>query len=256
MNNTSLAAIILAAGKGTRFKSMLVNKVVLPFGGKPMIVHAVDFVKKLHITPIFIVVGFAKESVIAALKEKKVVFVEQKQQLGTGDAVRTALSHVPAEVTHVLVIQGDDALFYRDENKKIVGKLIATHLLSKEAITFLTVELKNPQGMGRIVRDEVGNVVAIVEQHEATEQELGIIEVNTACYMFRVDFLKRYLPKLEKNNVTGEYQFTDLVRIARDAGETVEAVAGGSIPWRGVNTKDELLEAELLFKNTEKNTSG
>lgn len=249
-----LAAIILAAGKGTRFKSETVNKVVLPLGGKPMILRTVDFVKNLNLEPIIVVVGFAKDSVIEALKGKHVVFVEQKEQLGTGHAVLIALPKLPLDVENVLVIQGDDAVFYHEGNVEQVKKLIENHLQVKAAVTFLTVELENPFGMGRIVRDEAGNVVSIVEHKDVNDKHLRIQEINAACYVFRVDFLKKYLTRVKKQRITGEYYLTDLIQQAVDNKEHVESVAAGAIPWRSVNTQDELLEAEVLLHNVKDST--
>lgn len=250
--NKSLASIILAAGKGARFNSTTVNKVALPLAGKPMIVHTVEFAKKLDAHPIIIVVGFAKESVIEALKGKHVMFAEQKEQLGTGHAVLTALLKLPPDVENVLVIQGDDAMFYNDENIPLVQKLIKKHMESNAAMTFLTIELDNPFGMGRIVRDEVGNVVRIMEQKEADEKQQGICEVNSGCYVFNVAFLKKYLPQVGKHRITGEYQLTDLIKLAADNREVVETIAAGAVPWRGVNTQDELQQAEVLLRNVKK----
>lgn len=244
----SLASIILAAGKGSRFKSTTVNKVILPLAGKPMILRAVEFVENFKINPIIIVVGFAKESVEETLHGKDVIFVEQKEQLGTGHAVQTGLSKIPNQTEDVVVIQGDDAMFYNDENIPLVKKLINKHLGSNASATFLTVELVNPFGMGRIVRDEVGNVVAIIEQKEADRVQQKIRETNTACYIFKVEFLKKYLPKVVKHHITEEHQLTDLVKLAVDNNEPVETIAAGPIPWRGVNTQDELLEAEVLLR--------
>lgn len=251
--NKSLAAIILAAGKGARFNSTTVNKVALPLGGKPMIVYAVDFVEKLNIHPIIVVVGFAKDSVIEVLKGKEVIFALQKEQLGTGHAVLTALPKLPSHVENVLVVQGDDAMFYNDENLLLVKKLVEKHNESDASVTFLTVELTNPFGIGRIVRDEVGNVVSITEQKEVDEKQRSIRETNAACYVFKVDFLKKYLPKVTEHHITGEHQLTDLIKLAVDNKEPVEAIAAGAIPWRGVNTQDELLEAGVLWRNIRKN---
>lgn len=246
------AAIILAAGKGARFQSTTVNKVALPLGGKPMIVHVVDFVQKLAIHPIIVVVGFAKNSVIDVLKGKDVVFAQQDEQLGTGDAVAAAVKHLPSTVDDVLVVQGDDAFFYRQENETFVKGLIDKHVSSGASLSLLTTTLENPYSVGRIARDEIGNVVAIIEEHEATDTQKKIKEVNIACYVFAVSFLRKYLPKLSPSPRKGEYLLTDLVNLAFSHNEKVEVVDGGAIPWRSVNTQDELLEANVILQNREK----
>lgn len=241
MNN--LAGIILAAGKGKRMKSKTSNKVTLLLGNKPMIVHALNLLEKLNISPIVIVVGFAKDSV-KKLITSNVVFAEQKKRLGTAHGVKTALSEIPENITDVLVIQGDDSAFYKEE---VVRELIKTHIDNKNSLTFLTVELLNSAGLGRIIRDRSGKVLKIVEEKDATPEEREIKEINPACYVFSINFLKKYLSKVEKSPVSGEYYLVSLVEIAIKNKERIEAVKGGFISWRGVNTKEELEEAEKLY---------
>src|SRR5207248_2958048 len=109
--------------------------------------------------------------------------------------------------------------------------------------TFATTNLTNPRGMGRIVRDEKGKVVAIVEEKDATEEQKKISEVNAACYMFNTDFLKKYLPQMEKSAVSGEYYLTKLIQIAHSHNQPVETVAAEG-KWKGINTPEDLREAE------------
>lgn len=241
---SNLAGVILAAGKGSRMNSTTVNKVALPIAGKPMILHSLDLLEKLGISPIVVVVGFAKESVQKIIT-RDVIFAEQTERLGTAHAVETAIRKIPERVNNVLVIQGDDSAFYKEE---ALTEMIAVHLKNENSLTFLTVELSNPFGLGRIVRNPDGKILKIVEEKDATDKERKVKEVNPACYIFNINFLKKYLPKVEKSSVTGEYYLVNLVEIALKSNEKIEAVRGGFVPWRGVNTKEELDEAEKLYK--------
>lgn len=243
----NFGAIILAAGKGKRMNSDGTNKVVLPLGEKPMILHAVAFVKSLDLSPIVAVVGFAKESVQNILKEEQIIFAIQQEQLGTADALSKGVEVLPENIEHVLVIQGDDAFFYREENRVLVQKLIHKHIEMNSSVTFLTIELEDPFGIGRIIRDENGNVIKIIEEKDASEVQRQIKEVNSGCYVFETKFLKKYLPQVRKSSVTGEYYLVSLVDLAAKNNETIVAVEGGKIAWRGVNTPAELEEARKLY---------
>jgi len=241
-----VGAIILAAGKGKRMQSKKLNKVAMLLNNKPIIAHVLDVLEKMRFETIVVVVGFAKESVINALKNSSVIFADQKDQLGTGHAVTTALEKIPGSITDVLVIQGDDSYFY---NEDLFTQLSKEHFMANAAITFLTIQVTNPSALGRIVRDEYGNVISVVEEKDASEDTQIINEINPACYMFRVTFLRKYLPKIQKSPVTGEYYLTSLIDIALKNKEKVTTVKAGFIPWRGINTPKELQEAERLFSN-------
>jgi bifunctional UDP-N-acetylglucosamine pyrophosphorylase / glucosamine-1-phosphate N-acetyltransferase len=244
--NINLSAIVLAAGKGERMDLKNRNKVTLSLGGKPMIQHGIALLKKLQIKKIIVVVGFAKESVIDVLGDK-VNYVEQTGKLGSGNAVLCALKEVPQETDSVAVINGDDSAFYSVE---LMKTLIDKHHDLGAAATFLTIDVDNPYGLGRITRDNKGNLLAIVEEKDASSVQKQIKEINPQCFVFKVNFLKKYLHKIEKNKITGEHYLTDIIDIAIKNNEKVQDVPVGKIPWRGINTKEELLEAEKLLKNS------
>lgn len=246
---SDISAIILAAGKGTRFKSREVNKVALPLLGKPIICYSVELLEKLGI-PIFVVVGFAKNSVIKALSGYKVSFVEQREQRGTGDALHVALKQFPEVTQNVLIVNGDDPF----HKKETIERLIQVHKQSNAAIAFITSQLTDPTGMGRIVRDLQGNVVAIVEEKDASDEQRKIKEVNGACYLFRLDFLRKYLPKLKKSNITDEYYITELITMAVRNREKVETIPAGDNKRRGINTPEDLKEAEKLITSQNPDT--
>ena len=238
-----IAAIILAAGQGKRMESKEVNKVVVPLGDKQMILHTVDRLTELLISPIIVVVGFAKDSVIKVLKGK-VVFANQKKRLGTAHAVMCGLKKLPQNIQTVLVLNGDDSAFY---TKDIIKKLVESHWVKNTALSFLTIAVDNPAGLGRVVRDSNNKVVGIVEEKDASYAQRKIDEINPACYVFEVDFLKKYLKKVKKSLASGEYYLTSLIDIAIKNKQKIEAVAAGKISWRGINTQDELKEAEKLL---------
>lgn len=241
-----IAAIILAAGKGKRMKSNKVNKVVFSLGKKQLILHVVDKLHELLISPIIVVVGFAKESVMKVLGDR-VVFALQSKRLGTAHAVKCALKKLPSDVRTVLILGGDDSAFY---TKEIVKKLIEVHLQKDAALSFLTITVNNPVGLGRVIRGNNGNVTGIAEEKDATDEEKEIKEINPGCYIFKVSFLRQYLKKVKKSSVSGEYYLTSLIDIALKNKERVEEIMGGKILWRGINTREELKEAERLFVNT------
>lgn len=244
----SFAAIILAAGKGTRMKSKDVNKVALHLAQKPMILHTVELLESIGVKNIFVVVGFAKKSVMELLGER-VSFVEQKKRLGTAHAVSVSLKKIPAGIKNVLILNGDDSAFY---SKDIIAKLIDKHLKENDSFTFLTIEKENPFGLGRVVRNEKKKIIAIVEEKEATDKQKKINEVNPACYLAKAEFLKKYLPQIKKSKLSGEYYLTGLIGIGIENREKVDALAGGNLIWRGVNTRDELEEAEGLIGKVKK----
>ncbi len=239
-----IGAIILAAGKGSRMKATTVNKVAMPLMDKPMIIHTIERLEKMNITDIVVVVGFAKESVMNVLGNK-VIFAVQNKRLGTAHAVSCGLKKIASGIEHVLVVNGDDSAFYTTE---ILENLIKTHSESNAALTFLTIDRDNPTGLGRIVRNENGKLSSIVEEKDATDEQRNIKEINPGCYLFSVEFLQKYLPMVKKSSVSGEYYITSLIDIGIKHGEVVETQKAGNIAWRGVNTKEELLEAEQMMQ--------
>lgn len=244
---STFAGVILAAGKGKRMELSEVNKVTVMLGSKPIIRHITDFMHKISLETIVIVVGHAKESVFNVLKGEDVLFAEQEEQLGTGHALSVALGKLPAHIEHVLVVYGDDAVLYSEDHIPVIEKLFRMQTESNAVMTFLTIEIDNPYGLGRVVRDKDGKVTAIVEEKDATAEEKKITEINPGCFIFRVDFLRKYLKQLQKSPVTGEYYLTSLIDLAILNGEKVETVRGGKLAWRGVNTKEELSQAEKLI---------
>lgn len=238
-----ISAIILAAGKGSRMKEE-VNKVTLLMNGKPLISYAVNLLQKMEVRPVIVVIGHAKESVKNALKDTDVIFVEQEKQLGTGDAVKSALGKIPPVSTDVIVLYGDDSYLYK---KEILNKIINKHMMENAMLTFLTINVEAPTGLGRVIRDRSGDVIDIIEEKDATQEQREINEINPNCYIFRHDFLKKNLPQIPKSQVTGEYYLPSLIKIAKENNEKILTVDGGCLLWKGVNTKEDLAEARNLY---------
>lgn len=238
----------MAAGKGKRMQNFEnVNKTISLLGGKPMIQRIVDFMQKINVEQIVVVVGYAKESIKDVLKHYTITYAEQVEQLGTGHAVKVALEALQPSITDVIVVYGDDAVLYSENNKDIISELITSHYKEQTAVTFLTIEQANPFGLGRIVRDADGHVVGIVEEKVATDEQKKITEINPGCFVFSRDFLNTYLDQVKKNEISGEYYLTDLIDLAQKNKQKIHAVRGGALAWRGVNTKEELEEAEKFF---------
>lgn len=239
----NLWLIILAAGKGKRMKAKEKNKVTYKVKGVPMITRTVNLVKEAGIHNILIVVGFAKESVIS-LFNNHIKFVEQKKRLGTGHAVKTALKEIPKTAKDVMVLYGDDSFLY---SPKIFREIYNVHKRDNSKVTILTVKIDNPTGLGRVIRNNEGKVVGIIEEKDADEEQKKIKEINTACYVFNSIFLRRYIKQIPKSKITGEYYLPSLVELAVKNKEKIDALKLDNFKWRGVNTPNELNEAEKML---------
>lgn len=249
-----LAAVVLAAGEGTRMRSTT-PKVLHPLAGRPMLAHLVDTLVGLPIDRVVVVVGHGADRVTGTLSAairgpKPVDFVEQRVQRGTGDATAVALSAFPEETDldddDVLVLVGDVPLL----RAETVAALVAQHRESDAAATLLTTHVDDPTGYGRIVRDARGEVARIVEQADATPEERAINEVNPAIGCYRRSLLAPALRRLTPANAQGEYYLTDVVQVLRDAGHTVGALAAPDPDeCMGVNDRAQLAAAEARLRD-------
>ncbi|WP_027329763.1 bifunctional UDP-N-acetylglucosamine diphosphorylase/glucosamine-1-phosphate N-acetyltransferase GlmU [Marinimicrobium agarilyticum] len=210
-----LDIVILAAGKGTRMRSDL-PKVLHPIGGRPLVQHVVDSARALGSDRIMLVVGHGAEKVEARLAADDVRFVPQTEQLGTGHAVQQALPHFRDDAT-VLILYGDVPLTSADTLRKLAEAVTDT------TIGLLTVDLPEPGGYGRILRDANGRVEAIVEHKDATEAQKRITEINTGIMAAKAKHLQQWLPTLSNDNAQGEYYLTDIIAMARRDGLGVHA---------------------------------
>lgn len=209
--------VVLAAGKGTRMKSKL-YKVLHKVCGKTMVEHVVDAAQGVNPAEIVTIVGTGAGDVEKVLADKS-KFAFQEKQLGTGDAVMTAREELGDNDGATLVVTGDTPLFTTDT----FNELFKYHAEKGNAATVLTAEAPNPFGYGRIIRDDQGNVLRIVEQKDGKPEELKVKEINTGIFCFDNKKLFEALKHVNNDNAQGEYYLTDVLEILRNSGERVGA---------------------------------
>ncbi|QYR23841.1 bifunctional UDP-N-acetylglucosamine diphosphorylase/glucosamine-1-phosphate N-acetyltransferase GlmU [Paenibacillus sp. sptzw28] len=236
-------AIVLAAGQGKRMKSKL-YKVLHPVCGKPMVGHVLETVKEAACERTVVVVGHGAEAVQSYVGNEA-EFVLQERQLGTGHAVQQAESLLGGEQGTTVILYGDTPLV----TSGTIRALLELHERKKSAATVLTAVVPNPQGLGRIIRDESGLVQGIVEQKDCSEEQTAITEINTGMYCFDNAKLFDALKQVKNDNAQGEYYLTDVMGILKNAGETIEAYrASDFAEGIGVNDRVGLAEAEQLMR--------
>jgi len=237
----SIDVVILAAGQGSRMKSSL-PKVMHRLAGKPMVQHVIDHARALGDVSLHVVVGHGAEQVREALAGQPLQFALQAEQLGTGHAVAQALPQLSAD-SLALVLYGDVPLT-RPETLEALLRIAAQGHLG-----LLTVELADPTGYGRIVRNPVGDVVAIVEHKDADEEQRRIAEVNTGILALPSAYLHQWLPQLSADNAQGEYYLTDVIAMAADSGVRVQAIQPGcEQEVQGVNNRAQLAVLERWYQ--------
>lgn len=240
---STIHAVVLAAGQGTRMKSKL-YKVLHPVCGKPMVQHVVDTLEAMQVKDKIVVVGHGAELVQQTLGDR-VSYALQAQQLGTGHAVQQAAPLLENKEGTTLILYGDVPLL----SQETLTAFLQFHLEQKSAATVLTATLSNPTGYGRIIRDDSGEVLRIVEQKDATPEERAITEINTGIYCFDNLKLLEALSQLRNNNAQGEYYVTDCVGILREAGEKISAyVSLDPDETMGVNDRVQLSQAEAYMR--------
>ena len=233
-------ALVLAAGKGIRMKSDK-SKLVHKIYGKELVKRVVETAKKSGVNDVIAVVGYKKEQVQQVLGDS-VKYAYQDEMLGTGHAVLQAEEYLKNRHGKVVVLNGDVPILRPETVKKFIEKSIK----NKEYATILTAIYNNPTGYGRVVRDIGGNVKAIVEEKDATEDERNIQEINAGIYCFDIQELLKALKELKPNNVQNEYYITDIIKIMNDKGlKTGAVIVEDNTEILGVNDKIQL---ELLTK--------
>ena len=237
----SVHVVILAAGLGKRMNSAL-PKVLHPLGGRPLLEHVVQRAQSLDAAAVHVVYGHGGDEVKSTLAHLPVQWVEQAERLGTGHAVRRAMPNVPDPAT-VLVLYGDVPLISCETLRRMVA------LAARDALALLTVELDEPTGYGRILRDPHGAVVGIVEEKDACEAHRGIREINTGIVAAPAGRLRGWLERLGNDNAQGEYYLTDVVELAVADRVTVDAASPATVDEvLGVNDRVRLAYLERVLQ--------
>jgi bifunctional UDP-N-acetylglucosamine pyrophosphorylase / glucosamine-1-phosphate N-acetyltransferase len=234
MNN--IAALILAAGKGTRMRSSLC-KVLHPVAGRPMIGYVIDSVRTVSPDKIAVVVGHQSEEVISAVKGQGIEFAVQEPQLGTGHAVMSAGYLLHDFAGDVLILCGDIPLI----GQTTLRDFIDYHESHASKLTVMTTRMQNPYGYGRIVRDTNGFITAIVEEKDASTECKNINEINSGIYLVKATLLFQLLKGIGSDNAQAEYYLTDIVKEAAKESQPVRGFElEDSQEVIGINTRSEL----------------
>lgn len=236
----SLEIVILAAGQGTRMRSAL-PKVLHPIAGKAMLGHVIDRARELAPQRIHVVIGHGAETVKQRLAADDLNFVVQQEQLGTGHAVAQALPHLSAE--RVLILYGDVPLIETSTLERLLEQV------SAQQLALLTVELADPTGYGRILRDNRGEVYAIVEHKDADATQKAIREGNTGILAVPGERLGEWLGRLSNSNAQGEYYLTDVIAMAVSDGLRVAtAQPDDAMEVQGANDRKQLADLERHYQ--------
>jgi bifunctional UDP-N-acetylglucosamine pyrophosphorylase/glucosamine-1-phosphate N-acetyltransferase len=243
--NTGLTVIVLAAGGGTRMKSKTM-KVLHPIAGRSMIGHVLAAARQMGPQRIVAVVGHQRDEVSAHIREldPDAVLAVQDEQLGTGHAVRTAVDAAGDLRGTVLVAYGDTPLL----EGRSLRSFAAEHEAAQCAVSILSGIVENPFGYGRVLRNDEGDVEAIVEEKDASPAQREVREINSGILAFDAEFLLGALPRIGNDNAKGEYYLTDVIAIAREDGLTVGAYPIDDVmQTEGVNDRAQLarLGAEM-----------
>lgn len=241
----NVAAIILAAGMGTRMKSNKA-KVLHEIIGRPMVTYIVETARKVVGNNVVLVIGNQADKVKRIVSEETdVIFAIQENQHGTGHAVLCAQVYIPEYTDQVVILCGDVPLI----TPFTIIQLIDDHIKAMRDISILAVEVDNPKSYGRILMDENRNVTGIVEERDATEEQKTIKIINTGTYCVKKDCLFDLLKKIKSDNVQGELYLTDIIGIGHREGKNVGVLVGRDVEEViGVNNCEDLKKAEIIMR--------
>ncbi len=240
----NLGVVILAAGQGKRLNCGDLPKVLYKINERPIAGFVLEELERggLAKSQICLVVGF-KEELVRAEFGPDYIYASQTERLGTAHAALTGAKALPEKFDNFLEIQGDDSAFYKFNS---LARLVEFHLSNKNDITILTCEPDDPQGLGRIIRDQDGRIVKVVEKENMTPELEKFKEINTGTFCFKKDwFLEHYSNLKPYNNAKGEYGLPSFVEEALKAGSRLGVVKlENPNQWFGVNTPEQLAEAD------------
>tara|TARA_Y100001936_G_scaffold113832_1_gene111717 strand:+ start:452 stop:1171 length:720 start_codon:yes stop_codon:yes gene_type:complete len=231
---------ILAAGKGTRMESNI-PKVLHNLENKALIDYVLDTAYKLNPEKIFTVVGFKKELVINHINNPNIEYIEQKEQLGTGHAVLQLDNPLHGKNGHLLILYGD----VPNIKYSTLSPIVDEHIKQNTDVTMITAILEDPTGYGRIIRDQSGNLIKIVEEKDCNKSEKAIKEMNPGIYIFKISKLFKNLKKVKSNNESKEYYLTDVIELINNNGTVKTKKINNPKEIMGINTIKQL---ELLQK--------
>jgi bifunctional UDP-N-acetylglucosamine pyrophosphorylase/glucosamine-1-phosphate N-acetyltransferase len=245
MTKNHVAALVLAAGLGTRMKSDKA-KVLHEVLFKPMLLHVLDTVKTLNLDHTYVIVGHQREKVAELVSSYQASCVTQDKQLGTGHAVLCAENELGSAGGTVLILSGDVPLIKAGS----LRAMLASHAANLPSLTLMTTKLDDPTNYGRIVRDRHGRLLEITEEKDATEAQKKIREINAGIYCAEVPFLFKALKKVGSDNKQGEIYLTDIVKIAIGMGLQVDIFSGaGGEELLGINSRSELDAANKYLQH-------
>lgn len=239
-----VAAVVLAAGKGTRMNSGT-PKVLHQILDRPMIFYPLEKLKDLGIKDIYVVVGYQAAKVRQAVAQtNNCHFAMQRHTLGTAHALKQALRLIDSKYQTILVVNGDDSAFYAIDT---LNSLITSHQKNKAVMTMMTMEKKEPNHLGRVVRDNKGNFLQILEWLDFQKSGLKTNEANCGAYVFDRMWLQDNINRVPKSS-KGEYYITELLNIAKEQNLPINLYPlKNSDEWVGINTPEELELANKLM---------
>tara|TARA_B100001142_G_scaffold166721_1_gene166668 strand:+ start:2797 stop:4158 length:1362 start_codon:yes stop_codon:yes gene_type:complete len=236
--------VILAGGRGERMQSSL-PKVMHKICGKEIIRHVLDNVYELHTGSIILVVSPEDSSTIHEVIDKDCIFISQDIPLGTAHALQQVKDNLPMDNKNLIVIYGDNVL----DDRNLITSVMKQHIDKNSDITLLTKNLDNPEGYGRIIKNDSGDIIGIVEQRDLLPEQESINEISGGIYCFRIDWLKDNLDKVAQSKITKEFYLTELIAIAHGQGHHIDSYLDtSSIEIMGVNNKLELSIAEKIIQ--------
>jgi UDP-N-acetylglucosamine diphosphorylase/glucosamine-1-phosphate N-acetyltransferase len=239
------STIILAAGKGTRMKSDLA-KVLHPIGGIPMLSYTIAAARAAGSRRIIAVIGHQSERIREIFQERDLIFVEQKELLGTGHAVLQAKNAFSEKNENIIILCGDVPLI----RPKTLKALYEKKERDRATVVVLTTIVENPTGYGRVLTAADGRVTRIVEEKDASSDEKRVREINTGIYCVESRFLFTAVSRLENKNAQQEYYLTDIMEIAcKDGIRATSLTVSDPREVMGINTLEELQQAEIILKS-------